>query len=160
MISYFTTYLSFKAASERIFKIGQHLAKLQAKLLIVSCAPFALHFCPQRCGSRQINWIACVLWTETATNRCYVNRQISNCCRPVLTHWLIDWHHQWLTDSRSCTAFCCDSFSFLQQLCTVGHGIFVYGQCKQLFVSEINNAPVGSRAPGQGGKAPLKLKGF
>jgi len=34
------------SAGERIFKIGEHLAKLRAK--------FALHFCPQRCRSRQI----------------------------------------------------------------------------------------------------------
>ena len=33
-------------AGERIFKIGEHLAKLQAKWLIVSYAPFALDFCP------------------------------------------------------------------------------------------------------------------
>jgi len=44
-----------QSASERIFKIGEHLAKLQAKWLIVSCDPFALHFCPQRCWFRQIN---------------------------------------------------------------------------------------------------------
>jgi len=31
---------------ERIFKIGEHLAKLQAKSLTVSYTPFALHFCP------------------------------------------------------------------------------------------------------------------
>jgi len=37
------------SADERIFKIGEHLAKLQAKLLTVSYTPFALHFCPQRC---------------------------------------------------------------------------------------------------------------
>jgi len=37
------------SAGERIFKIGEHLAKLQAKWLTVSHAPFALHFCPQRC---------------------------------------------------------------------------------------------------------------
>ena len=40
---------TIQSASKRIFKIGQHLAKLQAKWFIVSCAPFALHFCPQRC---------------------------------------------------------------------------------------------------------------
>jgi len=34
-------------AGERIFKIGEHLAKLQAKWLIVSYAPFTLDFCPQ-----------------------------------------------------------------------------------------------------------------
>jgi len=37
-----------QSAGERIFKIGEHLAKLQAKWLIVSCTPFALFFCPQR----------------------------------------------------------------------------------------------------------------
>jgi len=37
-----------QSAGERIFKI-EHLANLQAKSLIVSCASFALHFCPQRC---------------------------------------------------------------------------------------------------------------
>jgi len=38
-----------QSAGERIFKISEHLAKLQAKWLIVSCAPFALHFFPQTC---------------------------------------------------------------------------------------------------------------
>jgi len=43
------------SASERIFKIGEHLAKLRAKWLTVSYTPLALHFCPQRCRSRQIS---------------------------------------------------------------------------------------------------------
>ena len=43
------------SAGERIFNIGEHLAKLQAKWLTVPYAPFALHFCPQRCRSRQIS---------------------------------------------------------------------------------------------------------
>ena len=34
-----------QSSSERTLKIGEHLAKLQAKWLIASCAPFALHFC-------------------------------------------------------------------------------------------------------------------
>ena len=38
-----------QSARERIFKIGEYLVKLQAKWLIVSCALFALHFCPQTC---------------------------------------------------------------------------------------------------------------
>ena len=38
-----------QSAGERIFKIGEHLAKLEAKWLTVSCAPFVLHFRPQRC---------------------------------------------------------------------------------------------------------------
>ena len=66
-----------QSAGERIFKIGEYLAKLQAKWLIVSCTPFTLHFFPQRCWSRQISWIICVLWTETVTNHCRVNRQIN-----------------------------------------------------------------------------------
>jgi len=44
-------YYTFHSVGERIFKIGEHLAKLRAK----SHTPFALHFCPQRCRSRQIS---------------------------------------------------------------------------------------------------------
>jgi len=44
-----------QSPGEIIFKIGEYLAKLQAKWLTVSCTPFALHFCPQRCRSRQIS---------------------------------------------------------------------------------------------------------
>ena len=43
------------SASERIFKIGEHLAKLWAASLTVSYTPFAMHFCLQRCRSRQIS---------------------------------------------------------------------------------------------------------
>ena len=43
------------SAGERIFKIGEYLAKLRAKSLTVSSTPFALHFCPQRRRSRQIS---------------------------------------------------------------------------------------------------------
>ena len=43
------------SAGERIFKINEHLAKLWAKSLTVSYTPFAMHFCPQRCRSRQIS---------------------------------------------------------------------------------------------------------
>jgi len=37
-----------QSAGERIFTIGDHLAKLQAKWLIASFAPFAWHFCYHR----------------------------------------------------------------------------------------------------------------
>jgi len=43
------------SAGERIFKIGKHLAKLWAESLTVSYTPFAMHFCHQRCRSRQIS---------------------------------------------------------------------------------------------------------
>ena len=49
-----------QSSGERIFKIGEYLAKLQAKWLIVSYAPFALNVCPQRCRARQINKTTCV----------------------------------------------------------------------------------------------------
>jgi len=35
------------SAGERIFKIGEHLAKLRAKSMTVSYTPFALHSCTQ-----------------------------------------------------------------------------------------------------------------
>jgi len=43
------------SAGEKNSKIGEHLAKLQAKWLTASYTPFALHFCPQRRRSRQIS---------------------------------------------------------------------------------------------------------
>ena len=43
------------SAGERIFNIGEHLAKLRAKSLTVLYTQFALHFCPQRCRSRQVS---------------------------------------------------------------------------------------------------------
>ena len=39
---YYTFITHF--AGDRIFKIGEHLAKLRAKSLTVSYTPFALHF--------------------------------------------------------------------------------------------------------------------
>jgi len=62
--------------SDRIFKTGKHLAKLQATWLIVS---FTLHFCSQKRTTNQLTKITCVLRTETVTNCCYVNRQINEC---------------------------------------------------------------------------------
>jgi len=47
-------------AGERIFKIGENVAKLQGKLLIMSYAPFALDFFPQRWRTRHISKITCV----------------------------------------------------------------------------------------------------
>ena len=58
---------------ERIFKIGEHLAKLRAKSLTMSYTQFALHFCPQRCKPRQISYITCVLQTKTVIERCCVS---------------------------------------------------------------------------------------
>jgi len=52
-------------------------------MVIVSCAPFALHFSPKRCWSHLISWITCVLRTETVTNR-YVNSRLAD------VMWLFD----------------------------------------------------------------------
>ena len=62
-------------AGERIFKIGEHLAKLRTKLLIASCAPFAKRF-PKRRRTRHISRITCAWRTETVSNCCCVNGQI------------------------------------------------------------------------------------
>jgi len=138
---FYYTFIT-QSAGERIFKIGEHMAKLQAKWLTVSYAPFALHFCPQRCWSLQINWITCVLRTKTVTTRCYVNRQINVSslstnikllynCRPVLTYWPIDWRHQWSTVCWSRTAFCCDSFFFAVAV--------VYNGSRDFYMADVNN---------------------
>ena len=47
MLLYYKFITQF--ASERIFKIGEHLAKLWTEWLIVLCAAFALRFSPQIC---------------------------------------------------------------------------------------------------------------
>ena len=66
-MSYFTTHLSFTLLVKEFLRlVNEHLAKSRAKSLTMSYTPFALHFCPQRCRSRQISWITCVLQTETA----------------------------------------------------------------------------------------------
>ena len=116
-------------------KIGKHLAKLWAKWLIVSYAPFDLDFCPQRCRTRQISKITCVWRTETLTDCCYVNKQtnlsllstISNCCRPVFL--IFDRHtyviSDWLTAGhvRHFVATCFFRFSSTVQSIMV----FLYG---------------------------------
>jgi len=69
--------------------------EVTGKMVDCFMPPFALHFCSQRCWSRQINWMTCVLRTETVSNRCYVNRQVNVSllstnikllCRPLLTN--------------------------------------------------------------------------
>ena len=80
-----------QSARERTFKIGEHLAKLQAKWWL-------LHFCPQRCWYRQISWITCVHGQKLLLIVIIIigrlmwvyYQQMSNCCRPVLTYWQTD----------------------------------------------------------------------
>jgi len=49
MMSYFTAHLSFNQLEKEFFLIGEHLAKLQAKWLIVSCAPIRLALLSSKC---------------------------------------------------------------------------------------------------------------
>jgi len=74
---YFITNLSFILPMNEFLKSVNIWQKLQAKWLIVSYAPFALDFCPQRCRTRWISKITCLLLTETVIDCCYVNRQIN-----------------------------------------------------------------------------------
>ena len=117
-------------AGERIFKISEHLAKLLAKCLILSYAPFVLRFCPQRCRTCQVNKITCISRSETVTNN------VVMLCRPVLTDRLT----QSVTDRLLilysimlrhlvlCYSSCVQS---------VSHGIFLYicVRCKRAFSS-------------------------
>jgi len=59
-MGYYITNLSFNLPV-KVFKIGEYLAKSQAKWMIVSYVPFALDFYPQRRRTRQIS-------TRTFTN--------------------------------------------------------------------------------------------
>ena len=126
-MSCFVANLSFNLLLKKNL-IGEHLAKLQAKWLIASYAPLASDFCPQRCSTRQISKITCVWRTIKLTDSCCVDtqfhvsllstyQQISNCCRPVLTYWLTDLCHQWLTDCWSCRPFCCNIFFLWYSSC-------------------------------------------
>ena len=122
-----------EVAGKTFSKTGEHLAELQAKRLIVSYAPFALDFCPQRCRTRQISKITCILRTETVTHCCYVNRHIN--MRLLSTNIkLLQTSFDLLTDRLMPSVT--DRllimygillqwfFSLWQQLCTVGNGIF------------------------------------
>ena len=61
-------------------------------------------------------------------------QEISNCCRPVLTYWLTDWRHQWLTDCWSCTVrhfaatafLCCGSSAQW----VMGRPVWARGRCR------------------------------
>ena len=126
-------------------KIGEHLSKLRAKSLIVSYTPFSLHFCPQRCRSRQISWITCVcrqkllLSVAVLTGRLkWVNYQeISDCYEPVLTYRLTPSVTDWLLIMYGILP---RQLFFVAAVVYIGSWDFLYGRCKQLFVSELNNA--------------------
>jgi len=71
-------------AGVRNFNIGEHLAKLQAKWLIVSHIPFVLDINPQRCRTRQVSEITCTSHNIYRTNCLNIHRESKNktlnCC--------------------------------------------------------------------------------
>jgi len=71
-------------AGVRNFNIGEHLAKLQAKWLIVSHIPFVLDIHPQRCRTRQVSEITCTSHNIYRTNCLNIHRESKNktlnCC--------------------------------------------------------------------------------
>ena len=127
-------------AGERIFNVGKHLSKLLAKWLIVSYAPFALHFCSQRFRTHHISKITCVLQTETVTNCCYVNRQMSELIinkyqTAVNQFWLADWQTDAISNCQLllCVAFCCNIFFFVTAVVYSQSLDFLCGWCEHLF---------------------------
>ena len=136
MMIYFITHLSLSLLVKEILKLV-NIWRSYVQNGDVSCAPFALHFCPQRCWSRQISWITCVLWTETVTNRWYVNRQIN-----VSLDLLTDWLTPSVTDDKLLIMYgiLLRQLFFVAAVVYCGSWDFLYGRCEQLFVSELNNA--------------------
>jgi len=103
--------------------------KFTDKMVDCFMRSFALHFSPQRCGTRNIS-----VWrTETVTNNIVVmltgrfnslyGHQISNFCRPVLTCYQTDTIIDWPSVDHA-QHFAATSFSLLKLLCTVCHAIF------------------------------------
>ena len=64
-------------AGERIFKIREHLAELQAKWLIVSYAPFALRLSSSNMQNSLDKLNNLFITDKNVTDCCYVNRQIN-----------------------------------------------------------------------------------
>jgi len=152
MRSYFTTHLSFNLLMKEFLKLVNNW-QITRKMVIVSRAPFALHFCHQRCWSCQISYITCVLQTETVANHCYVSKQVnvsllSTNIKLLLDQFLLtDWQTDAISDRLTAdhvwhfaaTAFLC-CVSCVQRV--MG---FLYDRCKQLFVSELTNAYFSNR---------------
>jgi len=116
-------------AGENFFLNWWISGKFTDKMVDCFMRSFALHFSPQRCGTRNIS-----VWrTETVTNNIVVmltgrfnslyGHQISNFCRPVLTCYQTDTIIDWPTVDHA-QHFAATSFSLLKLLCTVCHAIF------------------------------------
>ena len=57
-----------QCAGKRIFKIGEHLAKLQAKMLDRVIRPICFRLLSSKMQNSQISKVTCLLRTETVTD--------------------------------------------------------------------------------------------
>jgi len=55
----------------------------------------------------------------------YQQKYHSDICRSVLTYWLRDWCHNWLTDCWSRMSFCCNNF-FVTAVVYSRYWIFIW----------------------------------
>jgi len=129
-MGYFITNLSFNFLVKEFLK-SANVWQSYSKTVDCVILPIALHFCPRRCITRQINKIPCVLRTETAPNHCHVNRLInvsllSTNIKLQYTSFdlLTDRLMPSVTDRLLIMYVILLRHFLLQQLCTVGHWIF------------------------------------
>jgi len=88
------TNLSFSLPVKEFLKSVNIRHSYRQNGLMVSYAPFASDFCPQRCRIRQISEITSVWRTETVNNCSCVNEQINVSLLSTNikdTFWLADW---------------------------------------------------------------------
>ena len=147
-MGYFITNLSHNLLVKQFFVIGEHLPKSQAKWLIVSYASLTLDFRPQRCRTRRVSKITCVLRTETVTDCCYVNRQINVSLlstniklRKTSFDLLTDWRHQWLAGCWACGILLQRHF-ICYNSCVQSIMGSLYGWRERLFLSESNQTNI------------------
>jgi len=140
MMSYFTTHLLLNLLVKEFLKLVNNWRSYRQngdsfmRPICIAPLPSKIVISPDKLNNLCMYYgqkVLLIVVMSIGTLMWVYYKQISNCCRPVLTYWLRDWRRQWLADCWSCTAFYSDSFSLFWQLCTVGHGIF--------YMADVNN---------------------
>jgi len=143
-MSYFTTYLSLTLMVKEFLKLENIWWSYRQNGWLFHAPHSPCAFVLKRCWSRQIKWITCVLRTETVTTHCYVNRHIN-----IINKYQTAIDQFWLTDrlmpsmtDRLLIVYdiLLRKLFFAVAVVYSGSWDFSYGRCKQLFVSELNNA--------------------
>jgi len=145
-MGYFITNLSFNFLVKEFLK-SANIWQSYSKTVDCVILPIALHFCPRRCITCQINKIPCVLRTETAPNHCHVNRLINvsllstNIKLQYTNFWLTDWQTDAISDWPTADHVCHFAATFFAAAVVYSRSLdFLYGWCKNLFVSELKTA--------------------